>query len=138
MMRGFIESAFEGKVEATLDFYTSAIEVLKWGAEFWKDVPYREKGNIFQPTFMRGVKCLRLDALLGVSFICSVGSVCAHTRRNRLQACVENPGKFSHEELLTSADELLFELANAPTQPHVPDAAFFLSFFRYPVGQAHA
>jgi hypothetical protein len=55
-----------------------------------------------------------------------------------IRLATKNPGKYSHEELLTAADELISELADAPTQPPVPDPAFFLSFFRYPVGQAHS
>ena len=69
MMRAFIEYVFDINVETAVDFYTSALEVLRWGAESWRDVPFGEKGNIFQPTFMRGVKCLRLEALLKVNSI---------------------------------------------------------------------
>lgn len=134
-MRGFFECSLKDNVETALDFYTSAVEVLKWGAEFWKDVPYEEKGNVFQPTIVRGAKCLRLDALLGVNFyIFSRHSVISRGYK----AYKKNPGGFSQGELLTSADELLFELVDAPTQPPVPDPAFFLSFIRYPIGQAHA
>jgi len=93
MMRAFLEYAFDGNIEITVDLYTSAIEVLKWGAEIWRDVSSDEKGAVFQPTFMRGVKCLRLDALM--------------------KACQELPDKFPHEELLASADEILSELANS-------------------------
>lgn len=68
-MRAFIEDSLNENVETALDFYTSAIEVLNWGAERWKDVPNEQKGTIFEPTFVRGVKCLHLDALMKVNFI---------------------------------------------------------------------
>jgi len=68
-MRAFFEDTLKNNVETALEFYTSAIEVLKWGAERWKDVPSEDKGAIFQPTFMRGIKCLRLDTLVRVGFI---------------------------------------------------------------------
>ena len=77
-MRAFFEDALKNNVETALEFYTSAIEVLKWGAERWKDVHSEEKGAIFQPTFARGIKCLRLDTLLKVSFVCPVDNVGTH------------------------------------------------------------
>ena len=58
-------------IGTAIDFYTSAVEVLNWGAERWEGVPFGMKGAIFQPTFLRGVKCLRLDALMKVDIICS-------------------------------------------------------------------
>ena len=67
-MRAFMQSNLTPDIEAALDFYTSAIEVLSWGIDLWKDVPNSEKGSIFQPSFLRGVKCLRLDAMLQVRF----------------------------------------------------------------------
>jgi hypothetical protein len=68
-MRAFFEDALKSSAEIALEFYTHAIEVLTWGAERWKDVPFDEKGNVFQPTFVRGIKCLRLDAHMKVNFV---------------------------------------------------------------------
>lgn len=67
MMRAFLENALKNNVETALDFYTSATEVLNWGIELWKDVPSDDKGAIFQPTFLRSIKCLRLDVLMKVN-----------------------------------------------------------------------
>jgi hypothetical protein len=92
MMRGFIEYVFDTNVETAVDLYTSALEVLRWGAELWRDVPFGEKGNIFQPTFMRGVKCLRLDALLKVNSMCSTNNVRSHVSR-RHKACNQKSWK---------------------------------------------
>lgn len=36
------------------------------------------RGGIFQPAFLRGIKCLRLDALMDVRFIRLVFDMCAH------------------------------------------------------------
>lgn len=137
-MRAFFEYAFHGNAETTVDLYTSVLEVLKWGAELWKDVPSEDKGAVFQPTFIRGVKCLRLDAFMKVNPACPVDNARAHMDHDAHQVCRENPTKFSHKELVAGADELLSELADAPTEPQIPDPAFFLAFFRYPIGQAHA
>lgn len=48
------------------------------------------------------------------------------------------PNKYPLENLLAKADDILSELVDIPPQPHVEDIPFFLSFFRYPMGQAHA
>jgi hypothetical protein len=65
-MRGWFEETLGDEVATALEFYNSAIEILKWGAERWRDVPFEDKGAVFQPTFIRGIKCLRLDLLLKV------------------------------------------------------------------------
>ena len=79
-MRGWFEEALGDEVATALEFYNSAMEILKWGAERWRDVPFEEKGAIFQPTFIRGIKCLRLDLLLKVRPILPVHNVGANYR----------------------------------------------------------
>ena len=71
-----------GNIETALEFYNSAMEVLEWGSERWKDVAFEEKGAIFQPTFIRGVKCLRLDVLLKVNSMGSNYNAFTDIRRN--------------------------------------------------------
>ena len=53
-------------VRIALQTYASILELLQWGHERFKDVSYKDKGTIFEPTFIRGVKHLRLDALVKV------------------------------------------------------------------------
>lgn len=65
-MRGFMEEKFKNNIETALEFYTSALDVLQWGKELWKDVSFDDKGTVFRETFMRGVKCMRLDAFIAV------------------------------------------------------------------------
>ncbi|RPD81621.1 hypothetical protein L226DRAFT_606904 [Lentinus tigrinus ALCF2SS1-7] len=93
-----------------------------WGQNVWKDVPYEDKGAIFKPTFVRGVKCLRLSTLMS-----------AYTKN------IGTNSKYSLEELLAGAQDLLDELAGEPTEPqHIDEFAHILSFFRYPRGMAYA
>ena len=66
IMRAFMEDKLKDNIETALEFYTTALELLQWGNELWKDVPYDDKGVIFKPTIVRAVKCLRLDAFIGV------------------------------------------------------------------------
>lgn len=66
LMRGFMEDKLKNNIETALEFYTSALDVLQWGKELWKDVSFDDKGAVFRETFMRGIKCRRLEALIGV------------------------------------------------------------------------
>ena len=45
------------------------MRVLTWVSGRYKDVPDKVKGAIFQSTFIRGVKCMRLDILVMVRYI---------------------------------------------------------------------
>ena len=68
-MRALLADAVVGGqgVRIALQTYASILELLHWGLERFKDVSYKDKGTIFEPTFIRGVKHLRLDALVKVS-----------------------------------------------------------------------
>ncbi|KAH9891072.1 hypothetical protein C8Q73DRAFT_734877 [Cubamyces lactineus] len=123
IMRAFLQSNLSPDVQAALDFYTSAIEVLSWGIDLWKDVPNSEKGSIFQASFLRGVKCLRLDAMLQ-----------AYNDKPHLQT------QSFLDEILRGAQNLIDDLAAAPMEPPTETGLYghYLSFARYPMAQAHS
>lgn len=75
-MRGFIQGGLVEDADVAIQFYSNAIKVMEWGQIVWKDHPRCERGTVFDKTFARGVRKLRLDALLGVRahFIgCEIG-----------------------------------------------------------------
>ena len=94
IIRAFFEDNVRNSPETALEFYTSAIEVLKWGAERWKGVSSEETGSVFQPTFARGIKCLRLDAHMKVSFVCLVYDVGADTYYHATRLANRTPTNF--------------------------------------------
>ncbi|KAI0762751.1 hypothetical protein C8Q74DRAFT_176892 [Fomes fomentarius] len=110
IMRGVVESGLKESPETALEFLTSAVEVLTWVGERYKDVPDKMKGAIFRPTFIRAVKSMRLDIF-------------------RL---------YPLKDLQAGVDEILAELGDVPMQPYVDSVGFYHAFFRYPAGQAHA
>ncbi|KAM5537085.1 hypothetical protein V8D89_009231 [Ganoderma adspersum] len=119
IMRAFIEERLKDNIETALDFFTSALDLLQWGRDQWKDVSFEEKGEVFRPAFIRGVRSLHLEALLS--------------------AYNKDSSKFPLKEILVGAEEQLAELEGAPEQPgDMEDIGAFLSDFRYPRGQAHA
>ncbi|KAI0358985.1 hypothetical protein OH77DRAFT_1396325 [Trametes cingulata] len=121
IMRAFMQGNLTDDVNAALDFFTSAIEVLQWGIQFWRDVPQAVKGAMFQDSFVRGVKCLRLDVMI--------------------KAYAAHPGptsKLPLSEILAGAEDLISELASAPEEPENERLyPFHLGFIRYPLAQGH-
>lgn len=65
-MRGFLENGLSDNLDASLEFYNSAVEVLEWGRQVWRNEPKENRGAVFQSTFLRGVKSLRLEPLAKV------------------------------------------------------------------------
>ncbi|KAH9846628.1 hypothetical protein C2E23DRAFT_890715 [Lenzites betulinus] len=123
IMRAFIQSNVTNEPEAALDFYTSAIEVLQWGRSTWKDISSKDRGAIFQESFLRGIKCLRLETLMmGYS---------------------ANPGptsKFPLSEILAGAEDIIKEVTPLVNQPPTEEHmfGFHLSFVRYPLANAYS
>ena len=66
MMRAAIEEIVKRRADVSVQFYTSALELLTWGSQLWKDVPLEQKGAMFRPGFIRTVKVARLRAYLNV------------------------------------------------------------------------
>ena len=49
-----------------MEYYNSIVDVLDWGAATWPDVPSAERGYVFDKTFVRAVRRIRMEAYLGV------------------------------------------------------------------------
>src|ERR1700683_373815 len=64
-MRAFVSSSTNQHVTA-VELYRRAVEILQWGQRKWKDVPSDDKGSIFEPTYIRGVKRFYMTALMEV------------------------------------------------------------------------
>ena len=47
--------------------YTSIIELLEWGRREWPNVPKEDRGVVFEKTFIRAIKKVRLENLHQVS-----------------------------------------------------------------------
>jgi stress-induced-phosphoprotein 1 len=65
-MQGFINGSTGSQGVAT-DLFRSALHVIEWGRETWKDVPRSLRGDIFDVTFMRSVNRLFVSAVMDVS-----------------------------------------------------------------------
>jgi hypothetical protein len=46
--------------------FERAVAVLEWGARAYADVPFETRGSVFRPTFVRGVRALRLNSYFQV------------------------------------------------------------------------
>ncbi|KAH0591282.1 hypothetical protein H2248_001372 [Termitomyces sp. 'cryptogamus'] len=112
IMRGFLQSTFQTPGAST-EFFSDALRILEWGARIWKNVPTSDRGVIFEPSFIRGVKRLYLN-LLQESW---------------------SRTKSDLEQIATLARELIAEEQALPTGN--VDPGFASSFWVYPVADAH-
>ena len=62
----FLDRSGQNRATA-MQYYNSIVEVLEWGARTWHDVPTSDRGYIFQKTFVRAIKRIRMGAYLSVS-----------------------------------------------------------------------
>ncbi|KAJ6523560.1 hypothetical protein B0H19DRAFT_972766 [Mycena capillaripes] len=63
IMQGFLCGSTGSQSVAT-DYFRSALDVIEWGRETWKDVPRSLRGDIFDVTFMRSVNRLFVSAAM--------------------------------------------------------------------------
>ncbi|KAI0639017.1 hypothetical protein C8Q77DRAFT_1078840 [Trametes polyzona] len=125
IVNGWLEETYMGALEHSLDYYTSALEVLNWARKVWEDEDPYTLGPLFQEHVVHVVKCLQL--------------------RVYTQLYEERPGPGSQsilEHIRDGAQELLDELLqiehDAPPEDSESCYPLFLAYMRYPLAQAHA
>ncbi|OJT08469.1 hypothetical protein TRAPUB_652 [Trametes pubescens] len=122
-LRAYFAHRSGESLSLALQHYNNVIDVLEWGAEKWKDVPSDDRGYIFQKTFVRAIKRLKMDAYLGA------------VRQS------EDDSTYNVEDLIEMANQMVDE-----TTKNVPkdeddgpmDKGAWYSFFVYPIAEAHA
>ncbi|TFK26775.1 hypothetical protein FA15DRAFT_636875 [Coprinopsis marcescibilis] len=60
VVKAFIKSHFEGHRDVAHGLYTAAIEVLEWGCRQWSQVNRNERGAVFEKSYIRGIKRLKM------------------------------------------------------------------------------
>ncbi len=79
MLRGKIEGALDSNVISRNEYYGRCLEVAEWGRELWKDVPASVRSEVFDESFIRGLRNLYLQSILQVGATCCWSLVCTHT-----------------------------------------------------------
>lgn len=136
IMRAFVENGMRGDVFTALKFYGWALEILDWGSVAWKNVPKDDRGAIFEPTFIRGVRCLHIEMLMQVSN--QLQSVNTHGL-TMAKGYSKDPGpnsKYPLESLLEEAELILKGIRDEQRSTEPADPGFISSFYVYP--KAHA
>lgn len=64
-----MEAGLKRQHELAVERYDKALAILKWGREQWKDVPKEDRGTVFEDSFVRGVRDMRLEAYMEVRYI---------------------------------------------------------------------
>jgi hypothetical protein len=67
IMHGFMEGNTHGNHTIEVEMLTRSIEILEWGQQEWSSVSKDDRGAIFEDTFIRGIRTMRLEALMHVS-----------------------------------------------------------------------
>lgn len=60
IFQAFFRSELGNHKDAAHELYNNALDVLHWGREIWANVPKEDRGVIFERSFIRGVKRLKL------------------------------------------------------------------------------
>lgn len=68
-MCGFQSLTISRNHKLALEYFTRAEEVLKWGSNLWEKVSTKDRGVVFEKTFIRAVCRMRLKAMYEVSKI---------------------------------------------------------------------
>lgn len=68
MLTGLITHV-TGNLQAAIEFYSRALDIVEWGARTWPNLSQEERGVIFEKTFIRGVKKMKVAVMLDVGFI---------------------------------------------------------------------
>lgn len=121
IMISMLESSLKDGPQAGVHFLKRAIELLEWGRDVWKNVADKDRGTIFQDTFLRCVRTMHLSMFM--------------------DAYSTDPGlnsKFPIEHLKEDAEDLLKEISTAKYHGKEVDPGFASSFCIYPAGTAYA
>ncbi|KAJ6601430.1 hypothetical protein DFH09DRAFT_1490793, partial [Mycena vulgaris] len=76
IMQGFLSGSTGGQGVAA-DHFRSALDVIEWGRETWKDVPRSDRGDVFDLLFMRSVR--RLFVATVMDWLDTDDSECPYT-----------------------------------------------------------
>ncbi|KAL6307637.1 TPR-like protein [Sparassis latifolia] len=111
--------------EHALSLYKSAISILEWGAKTWKYARTADRGVIFEKTFIRGVKRLRMEAYLAACKKCGLNSK-SYTLRKLMDMAADILADVDGNPPCIQEDGLSY------------DAGSVLSFWYYPKASALA
>jgi hypothetical protein len=64
-IRAFVGTHVQQYVTA-IELYRQSVEILEWGRLKWHDVPSKDRGSMFELTYIRAVKRMYITALIEV------------------------------------------------------------------------
>ena len=69
ILNACLDSGSRGKYDNARLWLSNAVQVLAWDSETYKSVPASDKGPVFDPTFILGVRRYLLDVLKAVGVV---------------------------------------------------------------------
>ncbi|KAJ7152316.1 hypothetical protein C8R43DRAFT_481828 [Mycena crocata] len=122
IMRAVMSGGILQKHEVAVEHYKNCLDVIRSLCETWALVPKKQRGVIFEKTFMFSVQELYIEAVM-------------HTYSSA------NPAPEVLETLEKESDLLIREVEQALSEPRSQepvDPGFISSFYIYPKGKAYA
>ena len=71
-MRAVLDGDIKLDNKASLETYDQVLAILHWGRERWSNVPATDRGVVFDDTFVRGVRSMRIHEHMRVRIASSV------------------------------------------------------------------
>ncbi|EJU05450.1 hypothetical protein DACRYDRAFT_103935 [Dacryopinax primogenitus] len=119
VLRAFLTAGLMEDSAAAVSFYNDAIGILEGGKALWSNVTDEMRGAIFAPTFIRGIKGLRLESYM--------------------TAYKQGTKGFTVKKLKDLAVELEEDIrGNPPRADQMFGPGFILAFYNAPLAQALA
>jgi tetratricopeptide (TPR) repeat protein len=127
-----------------IELYRQAVEILEWGRQKWNDVPSKERGSMFDLTYIRAVKRMYITALIEVCKFPKLRKFTTHLPvpiRQAYDAQGKSNSQFKLEDAVKLANEIIADVKANPPAPDIKGPANWgalLSFWAYPAADAHA
>ncbi|THH15973.1 hypothetical protein EW146_g4601 [Bondarzewia mesenterica] len=119
ILKAFNKDGHKKTDAASVRLYDKVLAIQRWGRQQWSDVPRDDRGTVFDDTFVRGVRALRLDAYMEAW-------------------CQDKTSQeFTLQGLLEEADDLIEEIRNGP-RLQTQSPGFNMAYTDYIEGQALA
>ncbi|THU79473.1 hypothetical protein K435DRAFT_697686 [Dendrothele bispora CBS 962.96] len=126
IMRGFLDGGLRQNYTTKMEFLSNAVKLIKWGQKEWANVPTSNCGVIFRESFLRAVRRMYFEAMLGI--LSNIPRRDAEYRSSILKQMFEEA-----EEVIKSVDSEPLPPYDGPDGP-----SWRLAFFEYPKGDAYA
>ncbi|KAF5332529.1 hypothetical protein D9611_005121 [Ephemerocybe angulata] len=118
IFQAYFRSQLLGHHDYANEMYARAQEFLEWGRKQWPNASREQRGSIFETSFIRGVKRLRLESM------------------HRSVALRGPESEFNHQDLIDFAQDLIDDVSSDPPAGGELHVGHFIAYWIYPKATA--